>query len=144
MIFAGAVGGGYVFPDFIPASDAVASLCKLLELLAPVSKPVSELVEKLPESTLIHRRLHCPWGRKGMVMRVLSERMKGQDLDLTDGIKVINKRGWVLVIADPDDPVVHIYAEGVDSGTSIDLEHEMRATVEEIIGAETDTTSPAA
>ena len=30
------VGGGYVFPEFLPAYDAIASLCKLLELLAPV------------------------------------------------------------------------------------------------------------
>ena len=36
MVFAGAVGGGYVFPEFLPAYDAVASLCKLLELLAPL------------------------------------------------------------------------------------------------------------
>ena len=36
VVFAGAVGGGYVFPEFLPAYDAVASLCKLLELLAPV------------------------------------------------------------------------------------------------------------
>ena len=36
VIFAGAVGGGYVFPEFLPAYDAMASLCKLLELLAPV------------------------------------------------------------------------------------------------------------
>ena len=35
VIFAGAVGGGYVFPEFLPAYDAIASLCKLLELLAP-------------------------------------------------------------------------------------------------------------
>ena len=35
VVFAGAVGGGYVFPEFLPAYDAVASLAKLLELLAP-------------------------------------------------------------------------------------------------------------
>ena len=44
VLFAGAVGGGYVFPDFLPAYDAMASLCKLLELLAPVRRPLSELV----------------------------------------------------------------------------------------------------
>ena len=31
-------GGGYVFPEFLPAYDAVASLGKLLELLAPVKR----------------------------------------------------------------------------------------------------------
>ena len=41
VIFAGAVGGGYVFPEFLPAYDAVASLCKLLELLAPERRPLS-------------------------------------------------------------------------------------------------------
>src|SRR4051812_8255746 len=34
VVFAGAAGGGYVFPEFLPAYDAMASLCKLLELLA--------------------------------------------------------------------------------------------------------------
>src|SRR5215211_6569650 len=48
VVFAGAVGGGYVFPEFLPAYDAMASLCKLLELLAPVRRPLSELVRELP------------------------------------------------------------------------------------------------
>ena len=48
VIFAGAVGGGYVFPEFLPAYDAIASLCKLLELLAPASGPLSELVAGCP------------------------------------------------------------------------------------------------
>jgi len=137
VIFAGAVGGGYVFPDFLPAYDAVVSLCKLLELLAPVSQPVSEVVAELPPSTLIHRRLHCPWGRKGLVMRVLVENMKDHELDLTDGVKVSREHGWVQVIADADEPVLHIYAEGDDLERSTELENEMRTMVEGIIGAET-------
>ena len=47
-------------------------------------------------------------------MRVLVEQMKDRKLDLTDGIKVGDKRGWVQVIADSDEPVLHIYAEGTD------------------------------
>jgi mannose-1-phosphate guanylyltransferase/phosphomannomutase len=138
VIFAGAVGGGYVFPDFLPAYDAVATLCKLLELLAPVSKPVSELVAELPQSTLVHRRLHCPWGKKGLVMRLLVERLKDRKLDLIDGVKVGDERGWVQVIADSDEPLVHIYAEGGDSELSNELESEMRLLVEEILGSDTE------
>ena len=52
VVFGGAVGGGYVFPDFLPAYDAVASLAKLLELLATVDRPISELVAELPAPTL--------------------------------------------------------------------------------------------
>jgi mannose-1-phosphate guanylyltransferase / phosphomannomutase len=133
VIFAGAIGGGYVFPDFLPAYDAMASLCKLLELLAPVDQPLSSLVAELPASTLVHRQLPCPWSQKGTVMRVLTERLKGRDLDLLDGIKVKDRRGWAQVLPDPDEPLVHIYAEGKDERTSNELESELRQLVEDVL-----------
>jgi mannose-1-phosphate guanylyltransferase/phosphomannomutase len=137
VVFAGAVGGGYVFPEFLPAYDAVASLCKLLELLAPVRRPLSELVAELPHPTLIHRQLPCPWNLKGLVMRVLTERLKGRELDLVDGIKLFDERGWVQLLPDPDEPLLHIYAEGETEDASNELEAELRALVDEIMqGAE--------
>ena len=141
VVFAGALGGGYVFPEFMPAYDAVASLCNLLELLAPTTKPVSELVGELPVSTLVHRQLACPWAMKGLVMRVLSERLRDQNLDLTDGIKVFEKRGWAQVLPDPDEPVVHIYAEGKTEEDSRALEAELHALVEEIMQTEQTTST---
>ena len=136
VIFAGAVGGGYVFPDFLPAYDAMASLCKLLELLAPVRQPLSAIVAELPASTLVHRQLPCPWSQKGLVMRVLTERLKGRDLDLLDGVKVRDARGWAQVLPDPDEPLVHIYAEGRDEQASNDLESELRSLVEDVLQEE--------
>jgi mannose-1-phosphate guanylyltransferase/phosphomannomutase len=136
VIFAGAVGGGYVFPEFLPAYDAVASLCKLLELLAPVRRPLSELVADLPAPTLVHRQLPCPWALKGVVMRVLTERLRDRKLDLLDGIKVFDKRGWAQVLPDPDEPLVHIYAEGRTEEDSKALEAEYRGMVEEIMQTE--------
>ena len=136
VIFAGAVGGGYVFPEFLPAYDAVASLCKLLELLAPVGKPVSELVAELPASTLVHRQVPCPWSLKGTVMRVLTERLRDREVDLLDGIKVFDERGWAQVLPDPDEPLVHIYAEGKTKEDSEALERELRELVEEIMQTE--------
>jgi len=133
VIFAGAVGGGYLFPEFLPAYDAMASLCKLLELLAPMEQPLSELVSDLPESHVVHRRVPCPWGQKGLVMRVLTERLKDRDVDLSDGIKVFDERGWAQVLPDPDEPVVHVYAEGADEKTSAELERELRELVENVL-----------
>jgi mannose-1-phosphate guanylyltransferase/phosphomannomutase len=136
VIFAGAVGGGYVFPEFLPAYDAIASLCKLLELLAPVRGPLSDLVADLPKPTLVHRQLPCPWALKGVVMRVLTERLRDQRTDLLDGIKVFDERGWAQVLPDPDEPLVHIYAEGRTEEDSKALEEEYRRMVEEIMETE--------
>jgi mannose-1-phosphate guanylyltransferase/phosphomannomutase len=132
VVFGGAVGGGYVFPEFLPGYDAVASLANLLELLAPVGRPISELVAELPRPTLVHRQLACPWSVKGLVMRVLNERLAGRDLDLTDGIKVFDERGWAQVLPDPDEPLLHLYAEGETTEESEALAAELRAIVEEI------------
>jgi mannose-1-phosphate guanylyltransferase/phosphomannomutase len=132
VVFAGAVGGGYVFPEFLPAYDAVASLAKLLELLAEADRPVSELVAELPEPTLVHRELACPWALKGTVMRILNERFTDREVDLTDGIKVFDERGWAQVLPDPDEPVIHVYAEAESEEGSEELAAELGALVEEI------------
>src|SRR5207244_1306613 len=126
VIFAGAVSGGYVFPEFLPAYDAIASLCYLLELLAPARQPLSELVSELPASTLVHGRVPCPWSLKGTVMRVLTERLRDRKLNLLDGIKILDRRGWSQVLPDPDEPVVHLYAEGKTREASKELEAELR------------------
>ena len=107
-----------------------------------MDKPLSELVSELPVSTLVHRQLPCPWSLKGAVMRVLTERLRNRKLDLLDGIKVIDRRGWGQVLPDPDEPVVHIYAEGKTQERSAELEAELRGLVEEIMqteGAEAET-----
>jgi mannose-1-phosphate guanylyltransferase/phosphomannomutase len=136
VVFAGAAGGGYVFPDFLPAYDAVASLCKLLELLAPQERPLSELVAELPASTLVHRDVQCSWALKGTVMRVLNERFANANVDLLDGLKVFDDRGWAQVLPDPDEPVIHIYAEGWTPELSTELEEEFRGLVSEVLEGE--------
>ena len=70
-------------------------------------------------------------------MRILNERLSGREVDLMDGIKVFDERGWSQVLPDPDEPLIHIYAEGVDEQATAQLESEVRELVEEILqGAE--------
>jgi mannose-1-phosphate guanylyltransferase/phosphomannomutase len=142
VVFAGSAAGGFVFPDFLPAYDGMASLCKLLELLAPVRRPLSELVAELPQSTVVHRRVRCPWARKGTVMRVLTERMKGREVDLLDGIKVFGDGGWAQVLPDPDEPVVHVYAEAETEEAAAKLGESFVALVEEAIASGDDAGKP--
>ncbi len=136
VVFGGALGGGYVFPDFLPAYDAIASLCKLLELLAAAGDSLSEVVDGLPDLTLVHTQVPCPWALKGLVMRVLTERMKERETDVLDGIKVFDDRGWVQALPDPDEPVLHLYAEGETREDSEELETELRELVEGIMQGE--------
>jgi mannose-1-phosphate guanylyltransferase / phosphomannomutase len=65
-------------------------------------------------------------------MRVLNERLAGRELDLTDGIKLFEERGWTQALPDPDEPLIHLYAEGETRDLSEDLARELRKMVEEI------------
>jgi mannose-1-phosphate guanylyltransferase/phosphomannomutase len=69
-------------------------------------------------------------------MRVMTERLRDRKLDLMDGIKVFEERGWAQILPDPDQPIVHIYAEGRTEEDSKALEAEFRAMVEEIMQTE--------
>ncbi|MBA2293894.1 MAG: NTP transferase domain-containing protein [Actinobacteria bacterium] len=133
VVLAAAPTGGFVFPDVVPGYDAATALCKLLELLALQDRPVSELVAELPRPTLVHRALPCPWGRKGIVMRVLNEQLASRRLDLRDGVKAYDERGWVQVLPDPDEPLVHLYAEGSTSEVTTELATELVGLVEGIV-----------
>jgi mannose-1-phosphate guanylyltransferase/phosphomannomutase len=136
VVFAAAVGGAYVFPKFQPAYDAMAALCYLLEFLAPVDTPLSELAATLPTSAVVHRIVPCSWALKGTVMRVLTERLKDRRLDLRDGIKVIDQRGWVHVRPDPVEPVLHLYAEGATREASTELEEELHGLIDDVLKQE--------
>ena len=74
-------------------------------------------------------------------MRVLTERFKDREVDVLDGIKVIDERGWAQVLPDPDEPVVHLYAEG-DRGRVARARAEIREVVEAIMEGATPRREP--
>jgi mannose-1-phosphate guanylyltransferase/phosphomannomutase len=136
MVFAAGGDGAYVIPGFQPSFDAMAALCRLLELLAPVSA-VSELVAELPQVTIVDHTVQCSWALKGLVMRVLTERLAGREVDLRDGIKVFDNGAWGIVRPDPVEPLVHVTVESTTAdGSSSDLEQELLSLVGEALATE--------
>ncbi|NTV52239.1 MAG: nucleotidyltransferase, partial [Candidatus Firestonebacteria bacterium] len=110
--FVGEARGGYVFPEFQPAFDAMMATAKLLELLAGTGEPLSKLVDQIPPIHLVHRQVPCGWEKKGTIMRRLIETTRTENVQLLDGVKIWHGRSWVNVIPDSDKPIFHVYAEG--------------------------------
>lgn len=104
--------GGFIWPDFLPAYDAVATLVKLLDLLAARGRPLSAVVKNLPRVHVAHELVPTPWERKGGVMREIMEYGANRDVVLVDGVKIIEPEGWALVLPDPEEPLTHVWAEG--------------------------------
>ncbi len=109
--FAASQSGGFLWPDFLPAYDAAATLAELVAMLGSTGRPLSAFVRDLPPVHLAHEAVMTPSEQKGTVMRVLVENLAGRDLTLIDGVKVAEEDGWALVLPDPEDPVTHVWAE---------------------------------
>ncbi len=110
--FAASQSGGFVWPEFLPAYDAAATLVELVSMLSLTGQTLSKIVDDLPPVNIAHETVMTPWEQKGMIMRTLVEQLDGHDLVLIDGVKVPADDGWALVLPDPDDPVTHVWAEG--------------------------------
>jgi mannose-1-phosphate guanylyltransferase/phosphomannomutase len=136
VVFAGTNAGGYIFPQFLCAFDAVMSFTKMLELLASHDEPLSQLVAELPTSTLVHKTTGCPWALKGTVMRTLTEELQRAgdgELGLLDGIRLVDGDSWVQILPDSDEPVFHLYAEGATASASTKLADRFASRVRAII-----------
>jgi mannose-1-phosphate guanylyltransferase/phosphomannomutase len=126
--------GGFIFPTFLPAFDAVAAFVNVLELLARTGLKLSKIVSELPEMHVAHETVVTPFEDKGLLMRRLVEEVKDEEILLVDGVKVRVGSDWALVLPDPEEPVTHVWAEAADDARAGDLAQEYAAKVRGILG----------
>jgi mannose-1-phosphate guanylyltransferase/phosphomannomutase len=111
IAFAASQSGGFIWPRFLPAYDAAASLVMLVEMLAAAGEPLSKMVHSLPSVHVAHVSVPTAWESKGLLMRVLVEHLGERETVLVDGVKVLEPGGWALVLPDPEDSLTHVWAE---------------------------------
>jgi mannose-1-phosphate guanylyltransferase/phosphomannomutase len=133
VVFAGAEGGGYIFPEFLAAYDGVMSVVKLLELLGRNRTTLGAVADELPAVNLVRREVTMPWEAKGSVMRRLLERTEEGAITI-DGVKVYRGDDWALVVPHPQEPVVRVWAEAGTPESARDLAAEFASLVEELKG----------
>jgi mannose-1-phosphate guanylyltransferase/phosphomannomutase len=111
VVFAGNTEGGFAFAQFLAAYDAIATLVRLLGLLAAKRTRLSTVVAGLPAVHVAHEEVPTPFEQKGAVMRSVLERARSDELILLDGVKTVDPHGWTLIVPDPEEPVTHVFAE---------------------------------
>jgi mannose-1-phosphate guanylyltransferase/phosphomannomutase len=127
--FAGNTHGGFIFPSFLPAFDAVAGFVHLLSLLAGSGEGLSTALEGMASPHVAHLEVPTPFEAKGAVMRMLLERASATEIQLIDGVKLIDPDGWTLVVPDPEGPATLVTAE---AGSSRRAEDRARAMADQI------------
>jgi mannose-1-phosphate guanylyltransferase/phosphomannomutase len=131
--FAASNENGFIWPDFLPAFDGTATLVKTLDLLAHTGRRLSDVVDSVPTIHVEHEVVPTPWERKGAVMREMVEQSKGRETVLVDGVKVLHHDGWALVLPDPEEPVVHVWAEAGTAQESSKMAADYVRRIREIV-----------
>lgn len=122
-VLGGSANGCFIFPEFQNGYDAMFTIGQVLEHLTYQGRTLHQAVSELPPLVYQVDSVHCPWERKGRVMRLLVEKNQDKPMELLDGVKIQTRNEhWILVLPDAVEPLVHVYADGTDlQQTSRDL-----------------------
>jgi len=131
---AGDPQGSVIFPEFVAAPDAMMAAVRVCQFLARSGLRLSDVVGKLPEPAVVHETVPCPWEMKGTVMRHTVEVAQGDDVDLVDGVKIHHGEDWVLVLPDPEQPLVHVWAESSTMSKAAALAGTQIRAIRNVVG----------
>jgi len=125
LLLAGDGAGGFVIPSVAPTADALAAFTRLVGLVARTRLTLGEIDDRIPRSAVLRSDVRTPWAAKGAVMREVegvARQRHGVSTDHTEGIKVIHDDGsWCLVLPDPAEALVRLWAEGDTAERSREL-----------------------
>ncbi|HXK60961.1 MAG TPA: hypothetical protein PLP42_13815, partial [Acidobacteriota bacterium] len=83
----------------------------VLEALATDGVSISQLRSRLSNYVMLRDRLRCEPRDIAPLLRLLRNRYQNEELDLTDGIKVLWENKWLQVRASSTEPIIRLVAE---------------------------------
>jgi mannose-1-phosphate guanylyltransferase/phosphomannomutase len=161
VVLGGSGSMGFIFPQLHPGFDAMFCIAKLIEMLMVQERSLAQIRSELPPVTHISQSVRCPWNIKGTLMRHLIETHASRNLELIDGVKIyfpntlavtpeyqgsvaafvpqapiFNKEHWVLILPDAGEPMVHIFANGLEAKWVESILADYTAYVQEFVAQE--------
>ena len=131
-VFGGEENGGLIFADFQYCRDGAMAVAKMLEIVAAEGK-LSELNDAIPAYSQHKTKTPCPDSEKPRVLRELAASAGGERVDTTDGVKIFQKDGWVLVRPSGTEPIFRIFSESTTAKRSEELAETYMRRVEQLL-----------
>ena len=110
-----------LFDQFILRYDAIYGFVKILDFLCRQGMELCRLVDEIPDFYMERREVTCPVNAKGRIIQRLAKEYQNGKTEMTEGIKIYQDNGWVLVIPDAKDPSFQLTAQGFDEEYASEL-----------------------
>jgi mannose-1-phosphate guanylyltransferase/phosphomannomutase len=121
ILFVGGAWGGYIFTEFLFASDGMYSVGKILEMLAKTNLKISQIDEMLPRRYQYNISVNCPWEFKGTVMRKAMEYSDNLSRQLVEGVKIFLDDDSVLITPDKEKGAFWVIGESKQYDNAVSL-----------------------
>lgn len=92
--------------------DGIQAAARIADYLVKRRMRMSQLLQRLPAMNYKAVVVPCQWTEKGRVLRQLVSQQNQRKLELYEGVKIWDDRGWALVLPDSEKPRFNIYAQG--------------------------------
>jgi len=122
--------GGFTYPWLHGGADAFYTALLILEYLGETGLKLSQIADEIPEAYTLRKTYHVPFDKRAEFMRLLYEDLREKEVDVLDGIKVIEEdlgSGYIRLV--PGEPAVEIRVES----TTSDKAEKMLKILDEIV-----------
>ncbi len=123
-VIGGEGNGAVAIPEIHAASDSAAATGLILEQMARTGKPISELVANLPRFVMLKHYVQI---EPHLLFSVLNEvreeveKANANEVDLSDGVKLLWPDGWVHIRASNTESMIRVIAEAEDEKRAREL-----------------------
>ncbi|MCU0640635.1 MAG: phosphoglucosamine mutase [Candidatus Margulisbacteria bacterium] len=107
--------GGVIYPPVGFNRDSLTAAALLLNYLAVSGQKLTELAAALPPYVMVKSKLECrSLDEANDLVEKTKEIFRGEDLILTEGVKVVFPDAWLHVRASNTEPIIRLMAEARD------------------------------
>jgi phosphomannomutase/phosphoglucomutase len=108
----GEENGGVFYPPHQSVRDGAMTAAQIVEIVATEGKPLSQLVEALPQYFSTKVKVPVPADKKEAILQSLLGYTDGMERITMDGVKIMYDEGWILIRASGTEPLYRSFAEG--------------------------------
>jgi len=126
--------GGAIPLQYILNFDSIWGTGILIDYLASKEIMLSDIVAMLPDFYMDKREVSCDWKHKGRLIREFIEENKNNNIELFEGVKINQEKGWVLILPDSEKPICNVFTEGYSEEYAKELCDLYSGKIAELVG----------
>jgi len=103
--------GGVILPDLLYGRDASLGIALTLQQLSEFKGTISEIHKSLPQYFQSKNRIEIKNMDVPSILDKILEKHKKENIDKTDGVKILWSDSWVHIRPSNTEPIIRIYSE---------------------------------